>query len=102
MQVSIDTHYAELVLGVCVIVGFATSLDRRVNMMDAAAPVMLVRLARMRKSRDARGGGLERRELGTCAHPRTAALTPLPLPLHPPPCVQYYSLTGRITGRLYM
>ncbi|PSC71628.1 putative serine threonine-kinase abkC isoform A [Micractinium conductrix] len=54
-EVSIDTHYAELVLGVCVIVGFATSLDRRVNMMDAAAPVML-----------------------------------------------YYSLTGRITGRLYM
>lgn len=40
-QVSIDSNYAALVVGVCVIVGFATSLDRRVNLMDAATPCFL-------------------------------------------------------------
>jgi aarF domain-containing kinase len=40
-EVSIDSNYAALVVGVCVIVGFATSLDRRVNLMDAATPVFL-------------------------------------------------------------
>lgn len=38
---SIDSNYAALVVGVCVIVGFATSLDRRVNLMDAATPCFL-------------------------------------------------------------
>jgi len=42
MQVSIDSNYAALVIGVCVIVGFATSLDKRVNLMDAATPCFLV------------------------------------------------------------
>lgn len=54
-QVSIDSNYAALVVGVCVIVGFATSLDRRVNLMDAATP-----------------------------------------------CFLFYSLIGRVSGRLYM
>lgn len=40
-QVSIDSGYAALVVGVAVIVGFATSLDPRVNLMDAAAPAFL-------------------------------------------------------------
>jgi aarF domain-containing kinase len=53
-EVGIDSSYAALVLGVCVIVGFATSLDPKVNIMDAAIP-----------------------------------------------CLMQYSLTGRITGRLY-
>ncbi len=55
VQVQIDSCYAALVVGICVLVGFATSLDPRVNLMDAAAP-----------------------------------------------CLLYYSLTGRMTGRLYM
>ena len=38
---SIDSNYAALVVGVCVIVGFATSLDRRVNLMDVATPCFL-------------------------------------------------------------
>ncbi|GAB4817539.1 hypothetical protein N2152v2_004585 [Parachlorella kessleri] len=54
-EVAIDSSYAALVVGICVLVGFATSLDPRVNLMDAAAP-----------------------------------------------CLLYYSLTGRVTGRLYM
>lgn len=54
-EVAIDSQYAELVIGVCVIVGFATSLDPRVNLMDAATP-----------------------------------------------CFLYYTLTGRVSGRLYM
>ena len=37
-EVCIDSQYAALVVGVCVIVGFATSLDPAVNMMDAAIP----------------------------------------------------------------
>jgi aarF domain-containing kinase len=40
-EVSIDSGYAALVVGVCVIVGFATGLDPRVNLMDAATPCML-------------------------------------------------------------
>ncbi len=40
-EISIDSSYAALVLGVCVIVGFATSLDPRVNIMDAATPLFL-------------------------------------------------------------
>lgn len=39
-QVSIDSNYAALVIGVCVLVGFATSLDPDVNLMDAAAPCL--------------------------------------------------------------
>lgn len=39
--VSIDSAYASLVVGVCIIVGFAHSLDARVNLMDAATPVLL-------------------------------------------------------------
>jgi aarF domain-containing kinase len=39
--VTIDSNYAALVIGICVIVGFATSLDPRVNLMDAAAPCLL-------------------------------------------------------------
>lgn len=39
---SIDSNYASLVIGVCVLVGFATSLDKRVNLMDAAAPCLFV------------------------------------------------------------
>lgn len=52
---TIDSNYAALVVGICVLVGFATSLDPNVNLMDAATP-----------------------------------------------CLLYYSLTGRVTGRLYM
>lgn len=40
-QVSISSKYAALVIGVCIIVGFATGLDPRVNVMDAATPVLL-------------------------------------------------------------
>lgn len=40
-EVSIDSNYAALVIGVCVIVGFATALDKRVNLMDAAIPCFL-------------------------------------------------------------
>ena len=40
-SVSIDSGYASLVIGVCIIVGFAHSLDPRVNLMDAATPVLL-------------------------------------------------------------
>lgn len=54
-EVSIDSGYAALVVGICVIVGFATGLDPRVNLMDAATPCML-----------------------------------------------YYNLTGRVSGRLYV
>ena len=39
--VSIDSCYAALVIGCCVIVGFATGLDPAVNLMDAAAPTFL-------------------------------------------------------------
>jgi len=37
-EVSVDVEYAELVLGVCIITGFATNLDPEVNLMDAAVP----------------------------------------------------------------
>lgn len=40
--VSIDSNYASLVIGVCVLVGFATSLDPKVNLMDAAAPCLFM------------------------------------------------------------
>ena len=40
-EVGIDSSYAALVLGVCVIVGFATSLDNRINIMDAATACFL-------------------------------------------------------------
>ncbi|GIL44479.1 hypothetical protein Vafri_1931 [Volvox africanus] len=39
--VTIDSCYASLVIAVCVIVGFATSLDPWVNLVDAAVPAML-------------------------------------------------------------
>ena len=41
-EVCIDSSYAALVLGVCVIVGFATGLDPVVNIMDAATPCFFV------------------------------------------------------------
>jgi predicted unusual protein kinase regulating ubiquinone biosynthesis (AarF/ABC1/UbiB family) len=41
-QVTIDSSYASLVIAVCVIVGFATSLDPRVNLVDAAVPALLM------------------------------------------------------------
>ncbi|GAX75750.1 hypothetical protein CEUSTIGMA_g3193.t1 [Chlamydomonas eustigma] len=41
-EVTVDSSYASLVIGVCVIVGFATSLDPEVNIMDAAAPCLLL------------------------------------------------------------
>ncbi|KXZ56229.1 hypothetical protein GPECTOR_1g2 [Gonium pectorale] len=40
-RVTIDSCYASLVIAVCVIVGFATSLDPGVNLVDAAVPAML-------------------------------------------------------------
>ncbi|EFJ43831.1 hypothetical protein VOLCADRAFT_106661 [Volvox carteri f. nagariensis] len=40
-SVTIDSCYASLVIAVCVIVGFATSLDPWVNLADAAVPAML-------------------------------------------------------------
>lgn len=41
-EVVVDSSYAALVVGVCVIVGFATSLDPGVNLMDAATPALLM------------------------------------------------------------
>lgn len=41
-EVTIDSSYAALVVGVCVIVGFATSLDPGLNLMDAATPAFLM------------------------------------------------------------
>lgn len=40
-EVSIDSSYAALVIGMVVLVGFATSMDPNVNLMDAAAPAFL-------------------------------------------------------------
>eukprot|EP00798_Chlamydomonas_sp_ICE-L_P015242 gene15242-21324_t len=40
-EVSVDSSYASLVIAVCVIVGFATSLDPEVNIIDAAASCLL-------------------------------------------------------------
>jgi len=39
--VSIDSSYASLVIAICVLVGFATSLDDNVNIVDAAVPCLL-------------------------------------------------------------
>lgn len=52
--VTIDSCYASLVIAVCVLVGFAASLDPQVNILDAAIP-----------------------------------------------CLLFYSLSGRVSGRLY-
>ncbi len=41
LEVTIDSSYAALAIGVCVLVGFATSLDPTVNLMDAATPCLL-------------------------------------------------------------
>lgn len=41
-EVTIDSSYAALVVGVCVIVGFATALDPNVNLIDAATPAFLI------------------------------------------------------------
>lgn len=40
-EVTIDSSYASLAIAVCVIVGFATSLDPNVNLLDAATPCLL-------------------------------------------------------------
>ncbi len=40
--VTIDSCYAALVISVCVIVGFAASMDPRVNLVDPAVPAMLM------------------------------------------------------------
>jgi aarF domain-containing kinase len=40
-EVTVDSCYASLVIGVCVIVGFATSLDPEVNIVDAASACLL-------------------------------------------------------------
>lgn len=40
-SVTIDSCYAALVISVCVLVGFATSLDPQVNIVDAAAACLL-------------------------------------------------------------
>lgn len=39
--VTIDSCYASLVIAVCVLVGFAASLDPQVNILDAAIPCLL-------------------------------------------------------------
>ncbi|KAK9908907.1 hypothetical protein WJX75_004527 [Coccomyxa subellipsoidea] len=41
-EVVIDSSYAALVVGVCVIVGFATALDPAVNLIDAATPAFFI------------------------------------------------------------
>ena len=41
LQVTVDSAYSSLVISVCVIVGFATALDSRMNLIDAAAPCLL-------------------------------------------------------------
>ncbi len=41
-EVTVDSGYAALVIGCCVVVGFATALDPNVNLMDAATPTLLV------------------------------------------------------------
>ena len=38
--VTVDSCYAALVVGVCVIVGFGAALDGETNLMDAAAPAL--------------------------------------------------------------
>ena len=41
-EVSIDSGYAALVIGMCIIVGFATSLDPQLNLLDAATPAFFI------------------------------------------------------------
>ena len=41
-EVTIDSSYAALIVGVCVIVGFATALDPQLNLMDAATPAFFI------------------------------------------------------------
>lgn len=41
LEVTVDSAYAGLAIGVCVLVGFASSLDPGVNLMDAATPCLL-------------------------------------------------------------
>ena len=41
-EVSIDSSYAALVVGVCVIVGFASNLDPKLNLMNAAIPAFFM------------------------------------------------------------
>jgi hypothetical protein len=41
-EVTVDSGYAALVIGCCVVVGFATALDPGVNLMDAATPTFLI------------------------------------------------------------
>ena len=41
-EVSIDSSYAALVVGVCVIVGFASNLDPNLNLMNAAVPAFFM------------------------------------------------------------
>jgi aarF domain-containing kinase len=55
--VSVDSAYASLVVGVCVITGFATALDPAVNLMDAAAPCFLAYNLTGRLLGRMRGGG---------------------------------------------
>lgn len=40
-EVHVQSKYASLLLGVCIVVGFATGLDPQVNLMDAAIPSLL-------------------------------------------------------------
>lgn len=40
-EVYVHSKYASLLLGVCILVGFATGLDPHVNLMDAAIPSLL-------------------------------------------------------------
>ena len=40
-EVHVHSKYASLLLGVCILVGFATGLDPHVNLMDAAIPSLL-------------------------------------------------------------
>jgi aarF domain-containing kinase len=39
-EVTIDSSYASLVVAVCVLVGFARSLDPELSIMDAAIPCL--------------------------------------------------------------
>ena len=42
-EVVIDSGYAALVVGVCVLVGFATALDPHLNLIDAATTAFFIR-----------------------------------------------------------
>ena len=41
-EVTIDSSYAALIVGVCVIVGFATALDPELNLIDAATAAFFI------------------------------------------------------------